>query len=154
MSVTITISGNREYFEANGGIPMVEYDCQTCEFEGPDPACVECLPYGGKGKVRLEALPFNGNICSSNLYRIWALLGLDPETDGDCYGQIDGADLLERLKKADPMRLVQETVEATGSGGCHVVYCGTDEDAARNYIRFLTEMAEEAIRRDKLIWWG
>jgi hypothetical protein len=152
MSVTITISGNREFCEANNLGSFTEYDCQRCEWAGKvDPECPECKPYGGNGKVRFKHLPFEMNVANGNFHMLWNALGLEPEYCGG----MDGRKIQATLRTFDSRLLVRETrdVPATESS-VRVIFCGVDADRAASYVSRLSEIADEAARREEQVVWG
>jgi hypothetical protein len=150
MSITFTIAGNHEHTVAAGTMEYDEYDCQRCEFDGKNPECPECKPYGGNGKVRFERLPFEMNVANGNARTLWASLGLT----FDYSGQIDGRTLVAAIDSSDPALLVRATTEEGGNGRARVINCGIDPDRAERYRTTLRQIAEEAARREQPVVWG
>lgn len=153
MSVTITIANNNDHTRAAGTMTYTEYDCQRCEFDGANPNCVECAPYGGKGKVRFENLPFEMNVANGNFSLLWNALALP----FDWSGSIDARRILAVVPATDTALLMRDTREEGGSaegGGCRVIHVGIDQERADSYLTRLRAIAEEAAKREERVVWG
>ncbi len=147
MSITITISGNREYCRANGLVGETRYDCQTCEFDGRKDDCRECA---GKGYVAFEDLPFEMNITNSNFRTLWHALGLDFDWDG----AIDGPTLVAAISQMGPDMLTKPSYTEGGETSARIVHFGTDIERATRYLTNLLKIANEAARREEKVIWA
>lgn len=145
MSVTITISNNRQHSLENKTIEYVEYECQRCSFYGIKKDCHEC---GGNGKVRFEMLPFEMNLANANFSMLWNSLALP----FDWSGSIDPKLVLPVIAST-PTELLQRETQVT-KGNCVVISFGVDHDQAESYLTRLKAIAEEADRRKQPIVWG
>lgn len=150
MSVTITIANNRKHTIDNGAMQYDEYDCQRCEFDGKNPECRECKPYGGNGKVRFERLPFEMNVANGNFAMLWNALALP----FDYCGSIDARQVLPVVNATTPELLIRATDDSGSDGGVRVIRCGVGYEQAESYLTRLKAIAEEAARREEPIVWG
>jgi len=139
MSITITIDNNRPY--------CLDRDLQTyttfdCDCEGENPDCPYCK---GTGRESFEQLPFELNLANANFRTLANALGLDD----DDYGETDGRVLLKALQRTPTELVLRETVESGNS-----YFAGIQGEQASRYFTALTEIANEAIRREEKVIWG
>lgn len=143
MSVTITISGNRKFCQDNNLVGKLEYNCQTCEFDGNKPTCREC---GGSGKVCFEDLPFEMNVTNGNFNRLWEILGITFSYSGT----VNALTLLNKLANTSASKMVSTWwCEET-----ELEYYATTPDQAQSYFDRLAQIAAEAMKRNQVIVWG
>jgi len=98
---------------------------------------------------------YNMNVANANFLTIWSALGFEVIYEGEMHPLC----LLKALNRVPP-----ELVTRDGIGenplkdifaGCKNVYWGgIDLDRAKRYIERLTEIANEALRREEMIVWS
>lgn len=138
MSITFTIQDNREYCLENDLARTDWLDC-NCD---KNPKCYEC---GGLGKFKIETLPFELNIANGNFdsfMRGWRC-GLE-----NC-GSMDGRKLLWLLDQVQ-----QERCTRAASQRDRYIDFGLSDEQVSRYLGVLSEIANEAIRRESPVVWG
>lgn len=147
MSVTISIGGNRDYCIQNNLIQYDEYPC-ICAWNDneADPACPDCK---GTGIERFEVLPFELNVANGNFHMLWSALGLECDYCGSMHPHL----IATILRSFDP-ELLRRADRVEQDNGPMVVHCGTTPEQVQRYIETLTEIVNEAERREELIIWG
>ncbi len=146
MSITFSIQDNAAYCEANNLIETVRYDCQCKHEGGIDPACPECE---GTGKVSFDNYPFQMNLANRNARTLWNALGLD----FDYCGEIDPTVLLHAINSTESALVVRSGVDRQDRG-VRFIDGGISTEQAENYLTRFKVLAEEGIRRGKVIVWG
>jgi len=132
MSVTFTIDGNLEHCDKHHLWTMESYE----DF----------------GKVEhFRVYPFDMTVCNGAFGQICDLLniaGLD-----HCGGEIDPEELEALVIHADAKDCIVEPVFADGEMGCIMITDGYNEGRNSRYLAGLLEIAQEAIKRRKMVIW-
>jgi hypothetical protein len=92
----------------------------------------------------LEVFPFELNVAETNFETLWNVLSLDPTAVS-----LDPRRILKALKKTTLSLMIRGGVKQGNT-----VYCGISPAQAARYKVKLTEMCEEAARREEKVIWG
>jgi len=146
MSINITIKNNHKHCLEMGMAAKTQVPCQCAGYDNGmrtlgDPDCPEC---GGDGFYAMDVFPFELNMASTNFENLWKLLGLDVTAVG-----LDPRRLLKALKITNLDTLVRGVRKYKNE-----YFGGVSMEQAVRYKVKLTEMAEEASRREEPIVWG
>jgi len=141
MSVTISIEDNCNYCREHNLVQIEEYECSCVQF----PREGECFMCHGTGKETFEVYPFDMNLANGNFHMLWNALALP----FDYSGCIDARIVRDALKGFDIALLIRDTIQDG-----NVINCGVDEERAVRYIARLTEIVDEAERRERKVCWG
>jgi hypothetical protein len=148
MSVDITIRGNYDFCRTYG-LSKMKWDPCFCSDDGTsqsaDPICPFCKGRGGSYR---ESFPFVLNLANANFRTLWSALGIDPNEE-ELTGSIDARNLLKALARFAPERAVRAT-RSTSSA----VYCGLSWPAVEMRISAISEIADEAARREEPVTWA
>lgn len=129
MSITITISNNREY----------------CEQNYPERVIEEVFPEeNGYPEMRFKKYPFELNMSNCNFFDIFRGLGLEL----DYCGEIAPETVLNLMKSVKPSNMVRpELVEG------NMIDLGRDIDYVSRRLFEIKGLAVEARKRGELIIW-
>jgi hypothetical protein len=146
MSVIITIKGNREYCREKRSVTLTQIPCQCPGYENglrtaEKSACEHC---GGQGYIEQEIFPYELNIANANFETLWSVLNLDPAA-----ALLNPYRILKALRKTTLSLMVRGGVKQGNTS-----YCGISPEQASRYKVKLTELCEEASRREENIIWG
>lgn len=139
MTMCVTVSHNLQYCDEHNLIRVMQDSCQCVDF----PEMTDCYVCEGTKVISWKELPFEINIADGNFHMLWNSLGLDPKGK-----PIDGRILLDALKIYDP----DLGIRATEEDG-NFIHCGTTPAQIARYMETLTEIANEAIRREQPVIW-
>jgi hypothetical protein len=131
MSITFFIQDGNEYVDAN------------C------PELIEVEP-AEDGYPEFRHYPYEVNLSNGNAVTIMSTLGIDAE----CCGEIDPQVLIEAIQRTPAECGVRAGHEDKVPGGPTIISCGIDVDYVRMRFRTLLEIAVEARRRGRLVFWG
>ena len=146
MSVTITIKNNRARCQENGMAVKTQVPCKCIGYENGlrstgDADCKKC---GGDGFYPMDVYPFELNMSAANFETLWRVLGLDQSA-----AMIDPRRLLKALKKTS-----LSTIIKGGAKDGNTIYRGVSPEQATRFKVKLTEIINEASRREENIIWG
>lgn len=99
---------------------------------------------------------FNLNMTTASFRIVWSALGFTLATDGDDHGTMHPLKLVNALKNLRPELLIcggNIMDDVLGLGGTQVHF-GIHKERAERYITRLTEIANEALRREENIVWS
>ena len=146
MSVTITIKNNRKYCQEKLMVVKTQLPCQCAGYENGmrttgDENCEECK---GEGFTMMDVYPFELNLANANFETLWRVLGLDQTAP-----MLDPRRILKALKKTSLSKIIKGGVRDGNT-----IYCGISPEQAARYKVKLTELCEEASRREEKVIWG
>lgn len=145
MSIIITIKNNRDYCREKDMAANTRVPCQCTNENGTAPAAgLTCQHCEGQGYTELEVFPFELNVAETNFETLWNVLSLDPTAVG-----LDPRRILKALRKTTLSLMIRGGVKQGNT-----VYCGISPAQAARYKVKLTEMCEEAARREEKVIWG
>ena len=152
MSITIMIENNEKYIDNNAPelIETETYDCQCVDFSEdgkPVSTCYECK---GKGIISFTHYPFELNVANANFSTLWNSLGLEH----DYCGEIDPRVVLKAINRTPVALIERQITEDNEEGKVHIINCGIHTKQAQRYITALTEICEEAEKREEKVYWG
>lgn len=146
MTVTLTIQNNDAYCDAHlpDSIKMDEdLSCQCAESTGvADDHCPVCFGTGVLPNFKIY--PFVLELSNTNFTLIMSALGLSVDT----YGEILPHKLWLSLRSLSPL-LLERSIRT----GDNEFYLGVDTQQSERYIKELTSIVHEALRREELIIW-
>lgn len=148
MTTTITIENNMSYVDKNCPERIVPDDA-TCQCLDGDTPYSECHVCNGTGVDPLlnnspGNYPFELNVCNSNFQLLMSALAIDVKLEGKIYP----IKILKALRTLNSELLVSSD---TNTG--NFISFGVDKLRADYYIKKLSEIADEAARREELIVW-
>lgn len=102
---------------------------------------------------------FNLNVANANFHTLWNALGFDLLDNGDYCGKMHPLHMLKALARVNPELITRDGIGENPLKDvfkeCKNVYWGgIDLDRAKFYIQRLTEIANEALRREEMIVWS
>jgi hypothetical protein len=103
---------------------------------------------------------YNLNVANANFHTIWCALGFDLPSNGDYCGTMHPMKMLKALKSVSPDLMTRSHVGENPLKdifiNCEqqVYWGGVDLERAKRYIERLTEIANEALRREEMIVWS
>lgn len=151
MSVTITIVDNCEYCDENS-LVRTEIEPCLCLHDGkPEADCHYCQ---GSGKWTEKIYPFEMNLANGNFATLWKALGLNKLNDDMWGGSLDGRIILRALATLDRSRVLRAPSKLIEDGQPAIYVGGIDHEQAERYISTLTQIANEATRRESHVCWN
>jgi len=152
MSITIMINDNQKYIDNNSPelIHTQTFDCQCVDFSEDGKPVSSCFECKGKGTISFTNYPFEMNLANGNFRTLWNSLGLN----FDYCGEIDPRTILKAINRTPVSLVERQTTEDNEEGKVHIIHCGIDTEQAGWYFTTLTEICEEAEKREEKVYWG
>jgi len=105
---------------------------------------------------------YNMNVANANFHTIWSALGFDTPENGDYCGKMHPLKMLTALKSVSPDLMTRSHIGENplkdifiDANMPNLIYWGgVDKERAKRYIERLTEIANEALRREEMIVWS
>lgn len=151
MSVTISICDNVQHCTKHKLVRETKEDC-LCLCEGKAEA--DCHYCAGSGEWIAKEYPFEFNVANRNAATLFAALGLEFDYCGQCDARI----VLRALKSVDESMVLRDAtsgkVEGGAFSGVQFYDGGISPEQASRYLSLLTEIANEAERRESQVCWS
>jgi len=149
--ITISIANNEDHAEELGLVSSETHPCVcTYALGTPDALCACC---DGTGEVTLELYPYEYNLSAGAFSTLWHSLGFAYRDSGT----IDPRTLLQRIRSTPAELLTKPAREEVvySEGDPHTMrFAAVTVARAEQYLEELTDIAEEAEKReDPVVWW-